>query len=123
MLTQLVLFAQEGQKQQGFQAFEFPLLLLAMFALLYFVVILPGRRRQEKERQDRLSNLLKNDKVLTAAGIYGTVADVSDKDDVVTVKVDDNVRIKMTKASIVLNISQDERAKADKEKQKAQKAK
>jgi hypothetical protein len=51
------------------------------------------------------------------------VVDFSDKDDVISVKVDDNVRIKMTKASILQNISHDERVKAEKEKEKAQKGK
>ena len=55
-------------------------------------------KRQEQERQALASNLKKNDEVLTNAGIYGTVVDVSENEDEITVKVDDNVRVKMTKS-------------------------
>ena len=56
-------------------------------------------KRQEQERQTMAGNLKKNDEVLTNSGIYGTVIDVSDSDDKITVKIADNVRIKMTKAA------------------------
>jgi preprotein translocase subunit YajC len=123
MSTLLVILAQNEPKPSGGSAFELPIMLIVGMALLYLIVLRPASRRQEQERQARVANLQKNDKVLTTAGIYGTVVDVGDKDDVISVKVDDNVRIKMTKASILLNISHDERVKAEKEKEKAQKGK
>jgi len=123
MSTLLVLLAQQ---QTGDPApfWAGPMLpILAMMILLYFLVLRPMSRRQEQERQARIAGLQKNDKVLTTAGIYGTVVDVSDKEDVISVKVDDNVRIKMTKGSILHNISQDERIKAEKAQAQAQKGK
>ena len=50
----------------------------------------------------------KNDKVLTAAGIYGTVLSVSDKEDEVVVKVDDNTRLRMIKSGITRNLTKEE---------------
>ena len=125
MFTQLVILAQQeggnnpGGRPPGLIEFA-PFLVL--FVLLYLIVLRPMSRRQERERQERLANLQKNDEVLTAAGIYGTVTDISDKEDVITVKVADNVRLKMTKASIIQNLSQEERIKAEKEKAKAHKS-
>ena len=72
-------------------------------------------RRQEQRRKAMVSDLKKNDKVLTTAGIYGTVVAVSDTEDEVTVKVDENVRLKMAKGSIGRNISREEEAKQQKE--------
>jgi preprotein translocase subunit YajC len=121
MSTLLVILAEDTPKgEPGFVAF---LPFVGMLLLLYFIVLRPMKNRQEQERQGRLAGLQKNDKVLTVAGIYGSVVDVSDKEDVITVKIDDNVRVKMTKGSVVQNISQEERIKAEKEKEKAQKAK
>jgi preprotein translocase subunit YajC len=95
-------------------AFLDPLVLFPGIALLfYFFVLRPGRR-QDLERQSFLSNLKKNDKVVTVSGIYGTVVAVAEKEDEVTVRVDDNVRLKMTKASIVRNLTNEEAAKAAK---------
>ena len=60
------------------------------------------------------TDLKKNDKVLTSSGIYGTVTAISEKEDEITVKVDDNVRLRMTKESIARNLSNEEAARAAK---------
>jgi len=93
-----------------------PLLLMGtVFFMFYFIVLRPHKRRQERERQEQLNLLNKNDRVITTAGIYGTIVSVSDKEDEVTVKVDDNTRLKMMKASIIRNITREETLKAEKE--------
>ena len=66
--------------------------------------------------------LKKNDKVLTTAGIIGTVVSISEKEDEVTVRVDENCRLKMLKSSISRNLTQEEAAKKPEE-QKAEAAK
>ncbi len=96
--------------------FDLFVLPLGLVLLMYFVMIRP-MRRQEAERQALLKSMKKNDKVLTASGIYGTIYEISEKEDEVTIKVADNVRIKMTKGSIAKNFSNEEAiqaAKADK---------
>ena len=47
---------------------------------------------RKQERQALLTSIKKNDKVITHAGIYGTVVAVSEKEDEIMVKIDDNVR-------------------------------
>ncbi len=102
---------------------EWPLLLGGIFFIFYFVVLRPQKRRQEKERLEQQNLLNKNDKVITTAGIYGTIVAVSDKEDEVTVKVDDNTRLKMLKASIMRNITREETLKAEKEAKTQEKSK
>ncbi|HWG42207.1 MAG TPA: preprotein translocase subunit YajC [Gemmataceae bacterium] len=112
MLHALIVLAEEETKQQpggGAGALGFlPFILIAVVA--YLLLIRP-MKRQEQERQAMASNLKKNDEVLTNAGIYGTVVDVSETDDKITVKVADNVRLKMTKGSIARNLTNEETAK------------
>ncbi len=120
MLELLLVFAEgEAAKQQP-QADPLGMLLpIGAIMLLFFLLVLrPGQKRQERERQQLLSSLKKNDKVVTTAGIYGTVVSVSDKEDEVIVKVDDNTRLKMLKSSIHRNITAEETAKAEAEKAK-----
>jgi preprotein translocase subunit YajC len=90
-----------------------PLLLL----LFYIIVLRPQSRRLDAERQ-QLKALKKGDKVLTRSGIYGTIVGVSENEDEITLKVDDNTRLRMTKDSIVRNLRAEEEAKAAKEKPK-----
>jgi len=93
-----------------------PLLLLLPIGVLFYLMLMRGPKRQEQERQAMLANLKKNDRVITTSGIYATVVAVADKEDEVTVKVDDNVRMKVTKGSIARNLSREEESKAAKEK-------
>jgi preprotein translocase subunit YajC len=83
--------------------------LILIFVLGYFLMIRP-MRKQEADRKTMASNLRKNDKVLTAAGIYGTVIQSSETEDEVVVKVDDNTRLRMLKSSIVRNLTREEEA-------------
>lgn len=89
--------------------------ILLMLVVGYFLLLRP-MQRQEKQRQALLSTLKKNDKVITSGGIIGTVANIKEKEDEVALKVDENsnVRIRVTKTSIVRVISADEVAKEPK---------
>jgi len=93
---------------------SFLFLMLGIFFLFYFLFIRP-MKRQEQERNSMISSLTKNDKVLTTGGIYGTVISMSDKEDEIVVKVDDNVRLRMTRSSIARNITKEDAAKEARE--------
>jgi preprotein translocase subunit YajC len=83
----------------------FSFMLLPMLLVMgYFLLIRSPMKRQEAERNALLASLKKNDKVLTTGGIYGTIVAISEDKDEVTVKVDDNVRLRMTKGSIARKI-------------------
>ncbi|HEX3316096.1 MAG TPA: preprotein translocase subunit YajC, partial [Gemmataceae bacterium] len=48
-----------------------------------------------------LSSLKKNDEVLTSSGFIGTVANLREGEDEVTIKLDDNCKVRMKRSSIV----------------------
>ena len=51
-----------------------------------------------------LSAIKKGDRVVTASGLYGTVAGL--KDDVVVVQIADNVKVEMVKSAVTGVVSQ-----------------
>src|SRR5262245_54898838 len=116
MLHAILVFADESTKaapKGGFGSPQDFLIIGAIGIMMYMlIVVLPRRRRQEQERQDQLKKLNKNDEVLTIGGIYGTIISVADapKDEIV-IKVDDGTRLRMTKTSILRNITAEEAAK------------
>jgi len=69
--------------------------------VFYFLMIRPQRQEQAR-RQAMLVALKKNDRVVTAGGIYGVVTNVHREADEVTLKVDEstNTKIRVTLASI-----------------------
>jgi preprotein translocase subunit YajC len=91
--------------------------LVVISILFYFFLIRSPMKKQEAERQALLSAMKKNDKVVTSGGIIGIVASIKEKEDEVTLKVDEssNVRLRVLKSSIVKIVSPDEPAKDSKE--------
>lgn len=71
--------------------------MLLIFAVLYFVLYLPQRKRM-KQHQDLLTKLKHGDRIITASGIYGTITGLTDR--VVTLEVSDDVRIKVARAQV-----------------------
>ena len=71
--------------------------LILIFAIFYFLVIAPARKRQKK-LQATIDALQRGDRVITTGGIYGEV--VSTEGGVVFLKVADNVRLKLAKSAI-----------------------
>jgi preprotein translocase subunit YajC len=74
---------------------------LAIGVLAYFLFIRPESRRRA-EFQRLLGNLKKNDRVITAGGIYGTIVNINKDSEDVTLKIDDsnNVRIRVLRSAI-----------------------
>ena len=75
-----------------------PGMMILIFVLFYFMLIRP-QRRQQKEHQMKLAALRSGDEVVAAGGIHGLVTNVSDR--VVTLKIADNVKIRVEKASVL----------------------
>ncbi|HXV49388.1 MAG TPA: preprotein translocase subunit YajC [Candidatus Binatia bacterium] len=73
----------------------FPFILI--FAIMYFMVIRP-QQKKAKDHREMLNKLKKNDEVMTSGGIYGKVVDL--KENVVTLEVAQNVRIRVNRAQI-----------------------
>jgi len=72
--------------------------LIFIFAIFYFLLILPQQRRQKKWQQ-MLGELKTGDKVVTSGGLRGTI--VALKDDSIQLRVPpDNLRIEVTRASV-----------------------
>ena len=73
--------------------------LIFIFAIFYFLLIMPQQRKQKKW-QAMLQALKTGDKVVTSGGLHGTI--VALKDDFVHLRVPpDNLRIEVSRASVV----------------------
>lgn len=91
--------AEQGGKPQTPDTITMMLPFLAIAVLFYFMLIRP-QQREQANRKSMLNTLKKNDRVLTIGGILGTVANISEGGEEVTLKVDDNTRIKFKRSSI-----------------------
>ena len=98
------------QAQGGGSGMSLLIMFLPMIALIYFMMVLPQQRRQKKW-QAMLDQLKPGDKVTTSGGLRGTILAL--KDDALQLRVPpDNLRVEVTKASVMQVTTQEEEAKA-----------
>src|SRR5690348_17169815 len=71
------------------------LLQFAPLILLFYILFIRPQQQQERKRKEMVAALKRNDKVLTSAGIYGTVASVDSEGDKVVLRVDDDKGLKL----------------------------
>lgn len=86
--------AAAGQSAGGLASF---LPLIILFAVFYFLLIRPQSKRA-KEHKNMVASLAKGDEVVTNGGILGTITEIDDN--YATLKVADNVEIKVQRPSI-----------------------
>lgn len=88
--------------------------LVAMFAIMYFLVLRPQQQRV-KQLRDAVDNVRRGDTVVTAGGIVGRVAKPPQKEDTeITVEIADNVQVKIVRSTIAEVRAKNADAKADK---------
>ena len=66
---------------------------------MYFLIIRP-QKQKEKKRLEMITNVRKQDRIVTAGGVHGVVVTVKEND--VIIRVDDakDVKIKVDKSAI-----------------------
>ena len=100
--------AQQGGSGGGGGSLLFTLLpFVLIFAIFYFLVIRPQAKRQ-RELSKMLDSLKQGDRVVTSGGLFGTVAGV--KDNIVVLKVADQVRVEVAKSAITAMVEKSREA-------------
>lgn len=84
--------------------------LVIMVGLFYFMMIRP-QQRKEKERRALIAGVKSGDRVVFGGGLIGTVANV--KETVLVVKVAENTKLEVLRASVTRVIQKDEDLGAD----------
>jgi preprotein translocase subunit YajC len=81
---------------------------LALIVLMAYLLLFRPEREKQRRQRELLAGLKKNDRVVTTAGIYGTVANVDRDANRVSLKVDDAAKITVTLASIATVLGADD---------------
>ncbi len=114
----------EGEAQQtgGFNPIMI-IMLVGVFALMYFFMIRPEKKKK-KEAEELRANLKKGDKITTIGGIMGKIVNIKD-DTIVIESGEDQVRMELQKWAVMTNNTAEkekgERAAAAREEAKKRK--
>lgn len=87
-------------------------MMAVIFAVMYFMMIRPQKKEQQR-MQAMLNSLEIGDAVVTTSGFYGIVIDIADEDVIVEFGNNKNCRIPMRKAAIS-QVEKPEQAAAEK---------
>lgn len=92
-----IAWAQVGGAPEGAAGFFSLVPFILIFVVFYFLLILPQQRKQ-KQHKEMLTKLKKGDKIITSAGMWGSITRL-DKE-TATVQVDDNTKVKIQRENI-----------------------
>ena len=95
-----------GGGGEGGSPFASLLPFVLMFAVLYFLILRPQMRKQ-KNQQRMVDELEKGHKVVTSGGIHGNIDSV--KDDIIVLKIADNVKIEVSRSAVSRNKTTEEK--------------
>ena len=87
-----------GGEDGGTSILPLIIFLVFIFAMFYFVMIRPQRKRQ-REHDMMVQELQKGDRIITAGGIYGTIESISE--DSVVLKVESGTTIRVARSSVI----------------------
>ena len=75
-----------------------PLIMMMVVLGIFYVMLILPQQRQRKKTQAMLGALKSGDKVITNAGIYGTISGIDG--DTVILKIADQVKIRIARSAI-----------------------
>ncbi len=78
----------------------FWVMIIAIFAIMYFFMIRPQNKKQ-KEIQKFRNSLEVGQEIVTIGGIYGTVRQIDEAENTITVEVASGVRMKFDRSAIL----------------------
>ena len=101
LLSTLLVLAQETPAKQpagpSFLVQSLPLIVIVIF---FYFIMFRHQQNERARREQALKELKKNDRVVTIGGIIGTIANISESDQEVTLKIDDNSKMKVRRSAI-----------------------
>ena len=105
--------AEEGAGGLFGLGFFLPAMLVVM--VLYIMLMLRPQQKEQAKTKEKLAALKKNDRVVTAGGIVGTVVNTQSDAEYLTIRIDENNNTKMQilKQSIVRVMKDDDQKKKD----------
>lgn len=107
MHSLLFAFSTNPSGQQGGPSLLVSLLpILFIFVIFYLLLILPQQKKQKRHMQ-MINALHKGDRIVTSAGMYGTVSDV--KEDRLVVSIAEEVKIEILKSAVAAVIERKDR--------------
>ena len=97
-------FMLSAQDAQGGGGLSFMIMMVAIFAIMWFFMIRPQQKKQ-KEIRNFQNSLTEGTKVITGGGIYGTVKRINMQDNTIEVEIARGVTITVDRGYVFADAS------------------
>ena len=97
-------FMLSAQAAQGGGGMSFLIMMVAIFAIMWFFMIRPQQKKQ-KEIRNFQNSLTEGTKVITGGGIYGTVNHINMQDNTIEVEIARGVTITVDRGYVFADAS------------------
>ena len=87
------------QAQANGGSYQMIIMMVAIFAIMWFFMIRPQQKKQKKIQQFR-NAISVGQNVVTAGGIYGVVKQIEEADNTLMVEIANGVKIKVDRNSV-----------------------
>ncbi len=98
MISLILLMGQSPEGSEGTGIFGL-LPFILIFVIFYLLLIRP-QMKQQKKKQLMIRELEKGDKVVTIGGLHGTIEGIKEKEEVLILKISDNVKVKVSRSAV-----------------------
>lgn len=78
--------------------------MVLMFAVLYFLLLRPQQKKY-KDHQGMLKALRRGDRIVTSGGIVGVIHKIDEAEDMLTLEIAENVRVKLVRSMVASVVS------------------
>lgn len=102
----LLAMAQQGSGGKG-GGIGWLLPFAAIFLIMYLLMIRP-QQKKHRQHQQMLEALKKGDRVITTGGFLATVLNIKEKENIVVLRLADNVKVEIQKGAIAGKIPKSE---------------
>lgn len=96
------------------QLMENPLFPIVGIMLIFYLTLIAPERRRKAEEAKRIAAISKNDRVITAGGLHGTVVNAPNDSDIVTIRLDDSGTLRVKVSRWALTVVEEKKPKEDK---------
>ncbi len=96
-MNTLFILLDAAQPQGG--GMSFIIMMVAIFAIMWFFMIRPQQKKQ-KEIQNFRNSITVGSSVVTAGGLYGTVKAIEDVDNTLIIEIARDVKVKVDRNSV-----------------------
>ena len=93
------LMAPAGEGGSGGGGFLGLLPFILIIVIFYLLLIRPQAKRQ-REMQKMLQSVRKGDRIVTSGGVHGQVVGVKGNNNILVVKIADNVKVELDRSSV-----------------------